>query len=180
MGARPAESHANSGTSDIDNRFCSVKGKWRHGNLEGIFTRQNTEMSGTRAALKFIRALPDLMRVTRHMGGFLRLRFLGASFQLYRRESRNEIWRRSRPRCGNPALRASCCDPRPAIYPENKLPGDLPDLARLLQPAGIGWDGHVQFFDCKVCGQEWLLDWQPSTHGGTQQLKKLANKTSDL
>lgn len=132
-----------------------------------------------RAPLMFIRALPELMRATRHMDWLLRLRYFGACYQLYWRESREKYLRRSRPRCGNAALRAFCCDPRPAAYPENKLPDDLPELARLLQPAGIGWGGYVQFFDCTVCGQEWLLDWQPLSHGGVRQLKKFVSCTTD-
>jgi hypothetical protein len=126
----------------------------------------------------FVRTLPELMRVTHHMGWLMRMRYLGTCFQLYRREIHYEVWRRSRPHCGNPGLRASCCGPRPTAYPENKPLKDLPELARLLQPAGIGWGGHIQHFDCTMCGQEWLLDWQPSTHGGIRQLKKFVPRTS--
>lgn len=136
-------------------------------------------MAGLRAALTLIRAIPDLMGSTRHMSWLVRMRYLAACFRFYRDESRDAEWRRSRPRCGNPALRASCCDSRPTSYSENSLPGDIPELAAHLQPAGTGWSGYIQFFDCTVCGQEWMLDWQPSNHGGIQQLRKLVSKTSD-
>lgn len=131
-----------------------------------------------RAALKFVRAWPGLVKGTRHLAWLPRLRYLGAAFQLYRRECRDDDRRRSRPCCGNPALRASCCDRRPTAYPENMPPAELPDLAGLLRPAGVGWGGHVQFFDCTVCGQEWLFDWQPASHGGAQQFKKLDARAS--
>lgn len=136
-------------------------------------------MSAIRAALKFIRILPDLMRATRRQGWLLRLPYLAACYRLYQRESLDNDRRQARPRCGNPALRASCCDARPAAYPENQRPADLPELAGLLQPVGISWGGHIQFYDCTVCGQEWLLDWQPTRHGGIQQLKKLGHERAD-
>lgn len=132
-----------------------------------------------RAALTFFRGLPELMRTTRHLPWSVRLRYLGACCRFYRDESAQADRRCARQPCGNPAMRASCCGPRPEVYPENRLPEDIPDLAAILQSAGSGWGGYIRFYDCTVCGQEWMLDWLPARHGGTRQLKKLNVKSAD-
>jgi hypothetical protein len=126
-----------------------------------------------RALATFFRALPELRRTTRHLAWPQRLGFWLASYRTCRREARDQHAYETRQRAGDPARRAACCAPRPDAYPANAALEDIPELAQLLTPAGIGLGGHIRFYDCTVCGQAWFRDWEPGTHGGAFRLRKM-------
>jgi hypothetical protein len=119
-----------------------------------------------------LRAMPQLWSATRHLSWPLRLRFWAMSLAHYRNEySAHHRWQQ-RQRLGNPALRAQCCGRRPQQYAEQQEVKDIADLVALVKPAGAGWGGYINFFDCMVCGQAWVEDWKPNSHGGTRFVRK--------
>jgi hypothetical protein len=103
----------------------------------------------------------------------MKLQFWSMSLAHLRKEhSDRQRWLK-RPRMGDPSRREKCCGLRPLQYPEHQELGAISDLATLVKPAGVGWGGYVRFFDCTVCGQPWMQDWEPHSHGGTYRVKKV-------
>ncbi len=105
-------------------------------------------------ALRAFRAhLPELRAETAGQAWPMRLLFYLGAFRVYRLRARVAARYARRVRPGDPAQRASCCDPRPAEYPQGTAVSDLPELASLQEAAQIGW---VRYYDCSRCGQGWM------------------------
>jgi len=103
----------------------------------------------------------------------MKLHFWSLSLSYYRKEHAEQLKGERRPRPGNPSLRPKCCNLRPAQYPDHKELSAIPELAAVAVPAGIAWGGYIKYFDCKVCGQAWIEDWEPCSHGGVRRIKKV-------
>lgn len=121
----------------------------------------------------FVRAFPRLWETTRHLSWPMKLKFWSASLAHYRMEHVSRQHWLKRTRLGDPSRRSECCDLRPQQYPDHQDLSAVSDLAPLVKPAGVGWGGYIQFFDCSLCGQPWMQDWEPDSRGGTYRVKKV-------
>lgn len=121
----------------------------------------------------FRRRFPDLRRQTAHLAWPLKIHFWLTSFVMCVRISKEEGDRAALPRVGDPVRRAECCALRPDSYGRKRLVSDIPELNDILQARGTGMLGWIHFFQCRVCGQEWMEDWHQEKFGGDHEVKKV-------
>jgi hypothetical protein len=124
-----------------------------------------------RPMLSFARAFPQLWRTTRHLHWPEKVGFWRQALKLYRTEYVDLRRWAERPPVGDPAFRPRCCDLRHGEY-RNRAIADT-DLAALVKEAGRGLGGHIRFFDCSVCGQAWMQDWEQQGQGGAHHVRKI-------
>jgi hypothetical protein len=121
----------------------------------------------------FRQEFPELRRQTAHLIWPLKIRFWLTSFVTYARIAEEERKRAALPRAGDPAKRVECCDLRPNSYGRTRTVSDVSELKDILQARGTGLLGWTHYFQCKVCGQEWMEDWHQEKFGGDYEVKKV-------
>ncbi len=121
----------------------------------------------------FQRQFPAILRQTAHLTWPLKMHFWLTSLAMSARLSKEERNRDALPRVGDPAKRAECCGLRPDSYGRKPLVKDIPELKDILQARGTSMLGWVHFFQCKVCGQEWMEEWHQEKSGSDYEVKKV-------
>ena len=119
----------------------------------------------------FVRQIPHLLETSSHMPWNLRLIFLKSTYAFYVDNQRKESERKALPSIGQPALRAKCCALKNDRFEAQKMVKDIPELAEILRPKGSAL--YNNFFQCSVCGQEWVELWTQEKMGGTYEVAKV-------
>jgi len=121
----------------------------------------------------FIHSFPYLWHTTRHLIWPLKIQFWLQSYSLNKKLcAEHSEWMR-REKQGDASLREKCCDLRPTEYPKGKKMEEVPELHEIVKPSGKALGGYVQLYDCTICGQAWMVDWEQEKFGGTNQVKKV-------
>jgi hypothetical protein len=101
----------------------------------------------------------------------LRVAFLRSAFTTYADLERKEAMRKALPAVGNPALRQQCCGRRKERFEAQKMVKNIPELLPLLHPRGSAL--YDNYFQCSVCGQEWVEIWTQEKMGGFYEVAKV-------
>lgn len=79
-----------------------------------------------------------------------------------------------RRRIGNKKLRAICCDENPSRFPDGTAANDVPAMKDKLERTSTVFAGYCPVYCCRVCGQEWIEEWEQQGFDGIQTLSKFS------
>jgi hypothetical protein len=119
----------------------------------------------------FLRNMPHLLETTSHMPWSLRIAFFKSTYAFYREQDRLEKERKGLPHVGNPALLSCCCAIKRDRFEAQKMVKHIPELVDILHPKGAALFNN--FYQCTVCGQEWVELWTQEKMSGFYQVAKI-------
>ena len=89
--------------------------------------------------------------------------------------AREKIKHAARRRIGNAALQPTCCDENPSRFSDGTTAKSLPAMQDKLERTSVLFAGYCPVYCCRVCGQEWIEEWEQERFGGTHTLSKFSD-----